>query len=246
MLSLCTNIGLLISIIGISCDYFNRRNFINNFINNGMENYNKKNNIRKKIYHGILKIKTQPNICHDGETPQDHNSRINYVLTNYDQPVAYHKEIYKIIFHKKTKENYLWPGQHFFLNETKYHLDTNISFIERQPILKIDHIEPSLLFNNVPIFITNESKFFCTNREQYFDNEYLVKTKYIPNNSRLAIFSAIDKSNGQIKYVPEFIGSNQNVINEIAWKYYYVSNKLTYIMIAMLNMSLFIKLFLFL
>ena len=88
-------------------------------------------------------------------------------------------------------------------------------------------ISPNVKFDNKNIVFDPNSKIFYTKySDQSLCSNMFINKKYIPNNSFVTVFGYGDIISPEYTLV-KYIGSRQDVINEIAFQYYDVYNAKT-------------------
>ncbi|XWV25027.1 hypothetical protein QJ856_gp0751 [Tupanvirus deep ocean] len=210
-----------ITAYGLYCDYNNRLLFNNEFMQT------------KQINDKMLIVGTITNESINGL--HDNNYKfvdiLSYPIFVHDNP------LYKIDSYTKNKikfYDYNVPSRN---KNSKFHFYPRhkVRFVEYWNTNNLfDFISPVLKFNEMPLIIKNNCKIHYTKgKSHYISNDKYVIEKYIPNNSEITIFA--NKKNDT--YRAESIGSTKNVIDDIAFKYYGISDVYTFGLCASLCIS---------
>jgi len=207
------------SILALYYDYVNRKSF--------QENFPKKNKVGKKLLlTGFLSIGSGLNGLSDKP-----KISVNGKIFNIDKC-----PVFKI--DTVTLKNKLL-GYHNLSTNTdflSYELTTPIQqsyWIIRN---NFEFFSPHAKFNNKLIVLKKNAVVHYTNTHTHYLNYHkrLVEN-YIPNNSKVTIFA---KEINDV-YRAEFIGNKREVLNDIAIKYYGISDTYTSFWVGTLIGSLF-------
>ncbi|XWV26282.1 hypothetical protein QJ857_gp0793 [Tupanvirus soda lake] len=195
-----------ITAYGLYCDYENRLLFNNQFMRT------------KKINDKMLIVGTLTNEFYN-ESEHDNYKSVDllpYPIFVYDNP------IYKIDSHIKNKikfHDYDLPSKNFNKNSRfRFRPRHNVRIVEHWITNNLfDFISPILKIDGTPMVMKNNCKIHYTKiKSHYIDNDKYIIEKYIPNNSQVAILT--NKKNDTFNV--ESIGTINDVVNDVALKYY--------------------------
>lgn len=204
-----------ISLYGLYFDYCNRKYFKNNF-------YPDCEIDGKKIFEGlvitgrIFQTKTYPFIIF-----QNHPF---YCVDTYKKHFYTEQIKNKNFFHlsKIHIADYYWDVRNIY-----------------------NYISPNIKFNDIDMYIDKNSLIHYTRNKIYCINDNKkIMVNYIPNNSIITIFAVLEENKiaGKIhqKYRVEFIGPKDKIIEDIAYKYYGISDNLTFLLGSIFIASAFL------
>jgi hypothetical protein len=202
-----------VSIIGLYYDYQNRKKFkkdINSMIKIGSN----------EVFEGI--ISSHPNVI-----PKFESNDLSYpiLLNNPIHQIDTMDKKY-LVFHSYE------PNVYYPLYPTHYRIRLSIEKYWTK-YTNLFHISPDISFNNIVLIFKNNTKIYYTeSKVHYVDHHKKIIEKYIPNNSMITIFGRKGrKSNkNELYYIVEIIGSRKKVLDDIAFRYYGISNIFTFLL----------------
>ena len=231
------------SLYGLICDWNNRKKFAAEFLSNTQIG-------NKRIFEGKI-------------TSDNYSTQLDTVNVPFLEWCQYHP-LLKIDLHNKkdTIYHYYNHGRCPDIMSCNFYLGHHCVRISEQwdteNILSFQ--TPDIKLNGIEMILDCTSKILYTNfKDHYISHSKTINEQYIPNNSTVTVFGSMqntmqsldDNNNNTQMLLPQekklrakYIGSRQNVLNEIAYDYYGISDGLTAMLTSAFIISVIGTLFL--
>lgn len=125
---------------------------------------------------------------------------------------------YEPYFNQKNNTNFFTPKTHIF----EYWDNKN----------KLNFISSNINFNDFRIFFEKNAKIHYTNYKICnMSSDGMTVEKFIPSKSLITIFGSFEQKEIP-HYCVEFLGPKRKVLNDIAFKYFNISNEFTFLLMS--------------